>query len=136
MKNLRTHRVLFHYGTLALAALIPFSMRMVTGCLILLAVDWLLAGGLNRRLREGARDPLLVLCALFYLWELSGLLYTNHLHEGFYHAQREASFLVIPLIYLAGTGRPSVALRSRAMKVFCLSVLLASLYFIALGSIR
>jgi O-antigen ligase len=133
MGKIAIHRQVFTYGTLALAAVIPFSTRLATWTLIVLTVDWLLAADPKGRIKNALEDPLVVCCIRVYFLELAGVLYTQHAAEGFYHAQTAASFLVIPLIYGGRNTAGGAGLSRAAMKVFCVSVLLTSLYCLALG---
>lgn len=133
MGRIAIHSQVFTYGTLALAAVIPFSTRLATWSLIVLTADWLLAGDLKGRIKSALEDPFVVCCLLFYLLELAGLLYTRHPAEGFYHAQTEASFLVIPLLYAGQRKTHRADLTGAVMKVFCASVCVTSVYCVTIG---
>lgn len=129
------HELVFQCGTFILAAAIPFSTHISTWCLIILAVNWVVEGGLKQKIRIAYRQRFVVICSLLYLLELSSLFVTRHLQDGLYHAQTEASLLVIPLLYLS-RGRLEERFVSTTLKVFCISVFLCSLYCIGIGSFR
>lgn len=129
------HTWIFNGATFALAAVIPFSNRLTALCIILLALNWLAEGRLKMKLKIACKDPFTIVCLLFYLLELTGLLYTHDLRRGFYHAQTEASFLVLPLIYGSPFSDRKLIVR-KALVVFCAAVFLSSLYCVCLGVIR
>lgn len=122
----------FYYATLSLAMVIPFSASLSTWCIIVLAANWIVEGGLKSKIKMAFHSPVMVMSALFYLWEVSGLWYTHHFSDGFYHAQSEASFLVLPLLFFGYPVLPK-GLRDRTFFVFVLSVFLTSLYCLYMG---
>jgi O-antigen ligase len=127
MTRTNIHSSLFRYLTILLAAVIPFSTRASTWCILLLALNWLLEGNAWKRLRVAYSHIFVVVCSLFYLLELAGLLYTDHFGQGFYHAQTLASCLVLPLLYFS-YGTVDKKLRKAVLAVFTASVLISSLF--------
>lgn len=132
MSRRSIHTLIFHYSTLVLAAVIPFSPKLCTWCIIVMAINWLWEGKLVRKLKTTFRNKFAFLCMLFFLLETTGLLYTHYFNEGLYHLQKEASFLVIPLLYFSYFSI-NKKLKDKSLVVFCLSVFLTSLYCIIIG---
>jgi hypothetical protein len=135
MKKREIHIKAFFVLTLLLAAVMPFSARLTTWCIILLALNWLMEGDPGSKLRTSLRHPVAVLCMLFYALEICGLLHTRHLRDGFYHAQNEASFLVFPLLFCCYPRLPP-GLINKVFAVFSFSVLLSSLYCLCVAFIH
>lgn len=135
MKGNKIHIRAFYALNLLLAAVMPFSARLTTWCVILMALNWVMEGNLLPKLKLSFRHPVTLLCISFYLLEVAGLLYTHHLRDGFYHAQNEASFLAFPLLICCYPRLPS-GLIGRVFAVFSLSVLLTSLYCLSVGFVH
>lgn len=131
----KIHNFLYRWGTLMLAAVIPFSMRMTTWIIIMLTLNWLAEGDLKSKFKTGYKNPLLIGCTLYYLLDLYGLIFTHHFQAGFEYIQKEASFLAIPVIYFCNNSNDN-NLRSQTALAFCLSVLATSLLFVFVGLVK
>lgn len=121
------HRKIFNIASLGAVASIPVSERACTWFMLLLAVNWFVEGGLGKKLRSAFKEPLVIFCSLFYLLEIAGLFYTHHFQQGFFHAQTETSFLVIPLLFFS-YGKIGERQVRDLFSVYCIFVFLALAY--------
>ncbi len=135
MNRKKIHQQIFKSTSIALAACIPFSQRISTFILIVMAVNWITEGNLTHKIKTAYRQAFVILCSLFYLLEIAGLFYTHHFSNGFYHAQTEASFFVIPLLFFS-YEKIDKKLTNNILGAFCLTVFLTSLYCVITGIIH
>lgn len=132
MSREEIHRKIFEYASIGLAICIPFSERMCTWLILLMAANWIAEGYILRKIKAAYKNLFVILCSTFYLLEIAGLLYTHHFTTGFYHAQTEASFLVIPLLYFS-YGKVKETQVNRILTAFSIAVFLASAYCMIIG---
>lgn len=135
MNRKNIHQQIFNGTSVALAACIPFSERICTFILIGMAVNWLTGGNFIHKIKTAYHQVFVILCSSFYLLEVAGLFYTHHFSHGFYHAQTEASFFVIPLLFFS-YGKINKKLVNNILGTFCFAVFLTSLYCVITGTIH
>lgn len=126
-KREAVHALVFEYGILLLAVVLPCSPSATTWVILALSLNWFLEGHLLVKLRTACKNPLVLLCVLFYLWEVTGLLYTAHFAEGLLHTEKEASLLVLPLLLFSYPER-SGRLIGKMFVCFQISMILVSLF--------
>jgi O-antigen ligase len=123
-----TTALLILYAVLLISVI--FSLRAVTS--ITLGTILVVTVAKNKS-EEGKtwnrnlRDPFIVCCFIFFLIQLTGLLYTNDIHKAWSNLKIKSLLIAIPLC-LAGSDFITEETRRKLMNPFCIAVFFAVLY--------
>lgn len=132
MSRKAIHRQIFNYASIGMAACIPFSEKACTWLILLIAANWITEGNILEKIKTAYKNSFVILCTAFYMMEIAGLFYTHHFTAGYFHAQTEASFFALPLLYF-GYGKIKEKQVNRILTAFSIAVFLASLYCVIIG---
>jgi O-antigen ligase len=83
---------------------LPFTILINSFLVILLALNWILAGGFKKKISLVTNNKLALGFICFYLLHLGGLLYTTHLQSGLSDIETKLSILVFPLILVSSAS--------------------------------
>jgi O-antigen ligase len=82
---------------------LPFTILTNSFLVILLSLNWILAGKFKHKFRSLSGNKLALGFVCFYILHLIGLLYTTDLKSGLADIQTKLSILVFPLILVSST---------------------------------
>ncbi|HPJ45722.1 MAG TPA: O-antigen ligase family protein [Tenuifilaceae bacterium] len=121
------HRKIF-FASLALSlASLPFSEYALSIGVISLSVNWILEGGIKRKVKMLAKRRSALLFMLIYFSLLVGMFYTSNFAYGLSELRLKLPLLFLPLVLATSTpvnGRELFYL----LTIFVISVLVASFY--------
>jgi O-antigen ligase len=126
------------FSCLLSVIIIPVKVDFLPPIMILWVVAWIIEN--NQRFNQiwNLKDPAVLLFigfALYFCWYLTGLIYTEDLHNGKLLIFRRLSFIVFPFVLIF----PGDFIKKRIgliLKIFCLSTLSYILFSLLFAFIR
>jgi O-antigen ligase len=92
------HHQIYFYLLILIAVSLPFTVRLNSFFVILLAINWLIEGGYKLKFSRLQSNTLAKLSIGFYLFHIIGLAYTSDLQPGLSDVETKLSLFVFPLI--------------------------------------
>ena len=112
-------------------AALPFSIKACHAAIIILLVSWLFEGGWRSKLRTIRQSVLLQAIIALFLFQLTGLAFSDDVHSGWFSIEKKIFFLLVP-VAMATTG---IRLSTKEVKgivtVFILACLAGTLLCIS-----
>ena len=138
LTNIRQNGGLTFFCCLMSVIILPFHVDFLPPFMILWVVCWIIENYQRFGKVLNIKEPSVLLFAgflLYFLWYVTGLLYTNDLNNGVLLIFRRLSFIVFPfvLIYPGDTVKKKIGL---LLKIFSLSTLLYILICFCIAVIR
>lgn len=132
------HGGLTFFSCLLSVIIIPIKVDFLPPIMILWVISWLLENHQRFNLIWNLKDPAVLLFigfALYFIWYLTGLTYTEDLHNGKILIFRRLSFIVFPFVMMF----PGELIKKRIrilLKAFCVSTLMYVLFSFVMALIR
>lgn len=105
------HHILYIVSLCFVVFSLPFYEAMSSIGIIVMAVNWLLEGSVDEKLRRLRKNPGIWIIASFYLTGILGAIYSEDFRQVIRHLQNGLAFFIIPLII--GTSKPLKELELR-----------------------
>lgn len=105
---------------------LPFSIRLNSYAIVLLALSFLLEGNWNAKWRSLIGNKFAVLLIGFFLFNAFGLLYTLNIKQGLFELEKKISFLIFPIV-IAASSQIDSKLLINTLRYFVIACLIASL---------
>ena len=129
---------LTYFSCLLSVIVLPLKVDFLPPIMILWVIFWILENHQRFKQIWNFKDPAVLLFigfALYFIWYLAGLIYTEDLHNGKILIFRRLSFIIFPFVLMF----PGEFIKKRIgliLKVFCLSTLAYIFFSLVFAFIR
>lgn len=134
-KRLQRQHQLYLFLLVAFAVSIPVSINLSSYVTVLLALNWLLEGDYQSKLKRLLHNKFSLATLFIFMLFALGLLYTSNMREGLRDVEHKASLFVVPLI-LFTSRLPGPAMVQKVLISFVAACLVVSSIALALAGAR
>lgn len=129
----KIHNRIFFVSLLALSAAIPSYANLINLASVVLALNWMVEGNFNLKLKLFRQNPIFSLFILFYLFHVVSLLYSQNPQQGISDISQKIGLLVFPLVLGSTAYRLTKKQEIYVLLSFVISCLIISLVCLGYG---
>ncbi len=118
------HHQIYVFLLVLFVIFLPTSKYMTSLIQFLLAIHWLIRGGLKSRLLKLFKSPALVIFLVLFMWHVFGLFYSSDLEYGIHDLKIKLPLLILPLVI--GTSEKVSPGELRAILLFFVAAVFTS----------